>query len=1179
MKTFPFSTYIVITANRLSMISRIHIIRYELSNGILMEEVLDPNDHFERDLSQFNNVVIEQIERHYEIYVTDSLKQLLVFKLGNTDVADCFSGCTQCKSFDGREESCISCEANEIEVGGSCVCNTSGQDFVDQEGSCIPCSGKCKTCEVSADKCLSCKDGYHYQSSTRTCTCETFSTVYGEAPNETCECLVGYSQLSGPQSECEACSQGCKSCNLTPSSCTSCFSGFEPNGETCDCPAGKTIVGNECQSCGPNCSSCQNGYPLVCTTCTSNYKIINNDQCGCLEGTFDDGLQCKGCDSLCRSCSETAEKCLSCFDNFEHSDTLFTCFCIPRTTLVGQICQNCGPNCSSCESGTPLICSSCDSNYEITENNECGCLDGTFDSGTNCWECDPICKTCSQNSSSCSSCDASKGLALNNQNPPSCICSDSSHYITISNTCIPLNCESPCSSCDYSSSNCTACSNGYILTIDQQSTGTCLCPSTTHTIDSYGSCILKPQEPQPPQVEERPDPSGNEETTPTIPSDQINLEYRDFLTSLKEIIIQFDTPISVSNFSSFSVEISDTSSTLIPQNRSLKIYRNEVTNNNKSISFQIDLESNNIENDKLYLHCDPSRYPTSIQNPEINFSDFPVVISPINYFQIASDYAISKATQAVFTTVKVTAAISILTSTQNYIALAKLLQIIDFLHLMNIVIPNNVDTFYNKIKGDFIEFIPNPFYKNIALKCDLHKKVENAGFECLVANNNGQFILVLIFFLGLKIVVFSINFLVLFIKKSLFSKTEPVSKIKKKLKVSLNMLRLRRVLSTLKKFIFRLLSWTSLVNILISLQIDVFISVSIYLQVKYYYDGWFIRDQEGNVEDYLSISLSIFYIVTYTVITIGMVAAQIQFFKFQSTSKSLKTAIKSSSSRFIRTNRGQTNKSLKSKILEKKIKAGGRLNKSKKGVTIRMNVSTINKNIREGIFLSFYDEIRLPNRVGSLYIMISYLRDILVPSFIISFTWRPQVQFYCVFGYMLLKLIFLVSFRPFKTLWKNMMELMTDTIFVVILVLYIVLLELGDMISPKSKYFYIGYPIIGLVVSLVLINLINQLKQSLATLALIFRGKKRVKTKSVAAVITPSNKGKGKKNNRKMKGIMDRSRNGQNGKFNKVVKNQKMRNNGFKRFSKKVNRWNQSTPFLVRKKNQNQVSNLEMLGK
>lgn len=90
---------------------------------------------------------------------------------------------------------------------------------------------------------------------------------------------------------------------------------------------------------------------------------------------------------------------------------------------------------------------------------------------------------------------------------------------------------------------------------------------------------------------------------------------------------------------------------------------------------------------------------------------------------------------------------------------------------------------------------------------------------------------------------------------------------------------------------------------------------------------------------------------------------------------------------------------------------------------------------------------------------------------------------------MLAKLVFLAAFRPFKSVWKNSVELISDSLYLAALALYMVLLELGGSLEPSTKYFYVGYPIIALVSVLFLLNIVNQCKESIEGVIRLLREK------------------------------------------------------------------------------------------
>lgn len=663
-------------------------------------------------------------------------------------------------------------------------------------------------------------------------------------------------------------------------------------------------------------------------------------------------------------------------------------------------------------------------------------------------------------------------------------------------------CDTGCKTCSSLISTCTSCMDPYVHVVGSS---TCICPPTTHEIDGLGDCVvLGPEPPSDTPTTYTTTSTNTTNNNENIIQKSINLKSKYFSSLTQEITLKFDTKISVKKFTSnpSSYTITTLSNSPTKKSKILKLVKFEISKKTqKIIIFKLNLDSKIFHNQKLTISTSLN-FPTSIENPVLKYSKFPIEISNIDFYSTYYDSIINRSSQLATTSLKIATNALLLTSSQNYVSLAKLLQMIDFLHLLNIQVPNNVQNFYDSIKGDFIEFIPNPFYNTAVLECELHRKVENAGFECLLANNNGQFILVFLAFLGFKLLVCITRNICRGItalgKKSSSSLPDIEESLKKQKKTPIRM-----VISILDSYISRLSSWRTLVNLLISLQIDVLISICIYLQAKYYTGGWFLRDQNGDIEDQLSVALLFFYIVTYLVITGGMLVGFLQFLKISKNSQ------KKGGLTFSRETRRVMNSS-KTRQGPNNTKKSGRLpfkngdnfteesspsrrkfiqnnrNKSsfREPAKLRTNENSHNdKNIEsssakvQGLFLAFYEDINLSSKIGSLYILIQYFRDILIPFTIISLTWRPQPQLYCVSFYLFFKLIFLLIFRPFSTTWKNILEIASDMIYLSILSLYSILLELGEGITPPEKYYYLGFPIIGLVVSLLMLNIANLFKE------------------------------------------------------------------------------------------------------
>lgn len=150
---------------------------------------------------------------------------------------------------------------------------------------------------------------------------------------ETCTiCRIGYS-LNEATGKCVYCN-GCLSCN--PTNINVCYLCFAPEvlnrtSSTCVLPQCTT---SNCLQCDIN---------AVCTKCTLNYGLINN--------------QCQKCSSPgCRSCSSGVNTCDS------NSCMLGYVYYLNPST-GNAVCQPCASGCNVCLASDLSACSSCSAGY------------------------------------------------------------------------------------------------------------------------------------------------------------------------------------------------------------------------------------------------------------------------------------------------------------------------------------------------------------------------------------------------------------------------------------------------------------------------------------------------------------------------------------------------------------------------------------------------------------------------------------------------------------------------------------------------------------------------------------------------------------------------------------------------------------------------------------------------
>ncbi|CAI2359515.1 unnamed protein product [Moneuplotes crassus] len=128
----------------------------------------------------------------------------------------CNSNCATCsKNLDW----CLTCNSGSTPIvnptNGQCVCTDNGccggTLYVDTESqSCQPCSTRCKTCEISADKCFSCWNFFDSKLldwASYKCLSECSSSGYYDSATDTCP----------------ACNRVCKTCTSSlPTGCLTC---------------------------------------------------------------------------------------------------------------------------------------------------------------------------------------------------------------------------------------------------------------------------------------------------------------------------------------------------------------------------------------------------------------------------------------------------------------------------------------------------------------------------------------------------------------------------------------------------------------------------------------------------------------------------------------------------------------------------------------------------------------------------------------------------------------------------------------------------------------------------------------------------------------------------------------------------------------------------------------------
>jgi hypothetical protein len=287
----------------------------------------------------------------------------------------CTSPCLTCSGTSSSNQTCLSC--------------ISGFDL-NPDGTCfqITCDYSCLTCtDSTASGCKTCKGG-SYLSGT------------------SCECLPGY--YRDLTLGCLQCSTSCKSCSGVGSDmCLDCNNYATVVQGNCVCMMGYYASGgsclpcsNECRTCSTTsttCLSCKQGATLALGSCTPSVSGLVIDSSG--------EYSVPGCPYSCATCTAVNQKCLSCKPNAILLPD-GTCLCKegfklnPATGGCEVIscfvsCKTCtGPgqtDCTSCRKGSSL-----DTSLTEPTTGACYCSLGYgYDDAGECAPCNPACSTCS----------------------------------------------------------------------------------------------------------------------------------------------------------------------------------------------------------------------------------------------------------------------------------------------------------------------------------------------------------------------------------------------------------------------------------------------------------------------------------------------------------------------------------------------------------------------------------------------------------------------------------------------------------------------------------------------------------------------------------------------------------------------------------------------------------------
>lgn len=314
----------------------------------------------------------------------------------------CPDYCSSCSMKKGQSNpACEECEDGYFLKGGKCLRCSGDCRFCSDASTCIEfkdglylnhasqtiqeCEQGCKDCDFDG-KCRQCPEGFfdigedetpHCIRHTLTKCARSVEDALGEL---TCaSCVPGFVLLSG---RCESCLPNCASCE-SPHSCEACTAGFAwSSGQNLCLPINQNgclvqLSEQECMECSPElvliegaCHTCEVADPNCRICALGPQKSVACSACNSRFGLLD--RRCVSCDHGCESCSEG--KCLGCLPGFRlHQST-----CLPCKDRSCVLCKE------------DLACSRCQLGWGLDGQGGCAPCP------QNCLHCESasLCKTC-----------------------------------------------------------------------------------------------------------------------------------------------------------------------------------------------------------------------------------------------------------------------------------------------------------------------------------------------------------------------------------------------------------------------------------------------------------------------------------------------------------------------------------------------------------------------------------------------------------------------------------------------------------------------------------------------------------------------------------------------------------------------------------------------------------------
>ena len=778
----------------------------------------------------------------------------------------------------------------------------------------------------------------------------------------------------------------------TPHLCTECKEDHryvDQNNLCVDCPA-------ECTKCSSatNCTECRQNYFLMnlqegpCVPCPSSGYKISQNQCikGCGPSEYADSKnECEPCPLHCSTCSDLTGACSACEAGHSFKTGSKDCWkSCPEKHYRKEIytCSACSKHCLECLDVTGE-CKTCQNNFEISpvNNKECFRLCPEFQYETESKDCRP----CPAN---CKECQRLSGLCSD--------CGENYEYDVVGNNCLLVSLPARVLRSTFNNRN-----QEVYFVFNQR--------VEINNIEGLKFRLVNPEAP--------------EEASVDLKGLQTDLELVD---DGERISAKFDFKRLERSFEGHQVLIDEG----IPDNIRARA------------------------------------------NSSVVYKEYPIAIKGVSYYQsVITDTAVTLAGVS-GSSLTVISVVMLFFSLSFAVAMIKLYQLIFFLMFINVEMPSNAGRMIETFRMTPLDYTPDirelfgrgegakvKFWRRVLAGggsgsgsfgasgmeegdswiCLTHRKFDENGLGCGALDNTGKFFTQIAVFLGIKIVVFLLLRLTIYLKnrknrkfeKSENDKNHPksknsnnknhqnkpsedqnqASKVDKTTKISKN--KQGFVLKNLTK-IDNSFTSSSLLNLLKAIQLKAILGVMVSLHSQDY------RTQKIGSRENLAISTLTMILYMALILFLGLVVSQ----------------------------RWQARKTndLDSLDLHNTIITSLKLEKEFK----------VKDHPKEGI--------------EEVFLVFTLSADFLIPIVLVLFIEAPTAQITLILIIKAIWLAMTVKYRSFRLRVRNLLEICNNSFYILILLTNLAMHCLRGRMGETARFDSFGFLVVVLISLMMILN-------------------------------------------------------------------------------------------------------------